>query len=69
MPKPIPPQLRDAVNAAISDVRNEDQRWKLRRLIEDAYVMGYADGHTAGHLEAGHDLRAPSRVTFTNSGD
>lgn len=59
-PHPFPVSLRDDVNhqlvqAAIVD---ENARFIVRRMIADAYAVGFADGHRMGQDDAWSDQRA-----------
>lgn len=57
-PSPVPPQIRDALRAELSDLGLDgNAAYRLRRIAEDAYLAGYAEGHLNGGMEAHDDDR------------
>lgn len=58
---PVPRQVRDNIDSVLRglDSRSpDDQRWRIRRLVERTYAAGYTDGYDAGMSDTYADHRA-----------
>lgn len=57
---PIPQRLAEQINGELREDFPGDAnlRYRVRRLVEEAYATGYGDGHFAGYREENVDRRA-----------
>lgn len=66
-PSPLPASCRDQLESDLRAVPVE-HRWRIRRIVEDFYAVGFREGHMVGDREARSDIQDEARALSAAGG-